>query len=216
MKILILGPYGRNKKIIEFLESQNNSVIRRTGEITLDFLKEKNIDFIISSGYAPIVKEPIISAYKSRIINLHNSHLPYGRGIFPNFWSFFEGTQKGVTIHFMNEGIDTGEIIFQKEVSFSNDHTLKTSHDKLMIELEQLFFEKWNDLIKGNYELIDQKHLNSKARYHSRLESERFMDLLPEKWDTPVVEVEEMGAEFSFSGQFWEKYDSEIQELNSS
>ncbi len=213
MKILVLGPQDRNRRIIEFLESQDNTVMRRTEEVTIDFLKENNIEFIISSGYAPIIKEPIISEYQKKIINLHNSHLPYGQGIFPNFWSFFEGTPKGVTIHFINAGIDTGEIIFQKEVPFSRDDTLKTSHDKLMEELEKLFFDKWNDLIAGNYELHSHKELKDKVRYHSRLESERFMDFLPKKWDTPVAEVEEMGAEASMSKQFWEHYDREICEL---
>ncbi len=210
MKIIVLGPEERNKKIIEFLESRKQSVMRETEEVTLDFLKENNIDFIISSGYAPIVKEPIISAYKNRIINLHNSYLPYGKGIFPNFWSFFEGTPKGVTIHFINEGIDTGELIFQREVAFSSDDTLKTTHNKLMAELENLFFEKWDDLMDGNYVLTDQGDLKVNVRYHSRLESERLMDFLPDKWDTPVTAIEEMGAEVYLSKQFWEKYDGEI------
>ena len=133
MKILLLGPVRRNANIKNFLTSHGNDVSISTAEITLEQLEKGNVDWVISSGYAPIIKEPIILKYKNRIINLHNSLLPYGKGIYPNLWSFIEGTPSGVSIHYIDSDIDTGDIIVQKEVVFSTDDTLKTSHDKLMI-----------------------------------------------------------------------------------
>ena len=44
------------------------------------------------------------------------SFLPYNRGSHPNFWSFIDDTPKGITIHEIDEGADTGNIVFQKKI----------------------------------------------------------------------------------------------------
>ncbi len=210
MNVLILGPDGRNARIRSFLENKNHLVIVTADEVGLDFLEQNDIDLVISSGYAPIIKEPMVSAYQGRIINLHISHLPYGRGMYPNFWSFFESTPKGVSIHFIDPGIDSGAILFQREVPLSDGETLQTSHAKLMSALEDLFLDKWEDLASQNLRPIGQASRNARVRYHSKLETERFMDLLPLVWDTPAAVVEQMGAEMSASRQFWQRYDEEV------
>ena len=69
MKILILGPVRRNANIKNLLTSHGNDVSISTAEITLEHLIKDDTDWIVSSGYAPIIKEPIISKYKNRIIN---------------------------------------------------------------------------------------------------------------------------------------------------
>ena len=53
-----------------------------------------------------------------KIINLHISYLPYNKGAHPNFWSFADNTPSGVTIHEVNENLDSGNIIFQKKIEF--------------------------------------------------------------------------------------------------
>ena len=52
-----------------------------------------------------------------RAINLHISYLPWNRGADPNLWSAV-GMPKGVTIHYINDGFDTGDILFQKAILF--------------------------------------------------------------------------------------------------
>jgi methionyl-tRNA formyltransferase len=188
-----------------------HEVIGREEKITPEYLEKTGIEFIISSGYALIIRPPIPSLYRKRIINLHISFLPYGRGIYPNFWSFFDGTPKGVSIHCIDEDIDTGEILFQQQVLFSADDTLKTSHGKLMSALEDLFYLKWPELEKGYAEAVKQKDFGDKGTYHTRIESERFIDLLPRHWDTPVSLVSEMGAEFLLAAEFWDQYEQERQ-----
>ena len=59
-------------------------------------------------------------------------------------WSFLEDTPKGVTIHYIDEGIDTGDIIVQKEVFIDEDkETLKSSYEILNKEIQALFKENW-------------------------------------------------------------------------
>ena len=48
------------------------------------------------------------------IVNLHKAYLPYNKGAHPNFWSFAENTPSGITIHVIDSGIDTGNIIYRK------------------------------------------------------------------------------------------------------
>jgi methionyl-tRNA formyltransferase len=71
-------------------------------------------DFIISYNYSHILPKNIVNAFSERIFNLHISLLPWNRGYSPNFWSFMENTPKGVSIHQIDESLDTGEILVQQ------------------------------------------------------------------------------------------------------
>ena len=213
MKILLLGPDSRNARIKSFLMADGHTVEATTDKITLDFLRASGVDLIICSGYQPIIKEPIISEYDHKIINFHNSYLPYGRGVFPVVWSFLEGAPNGVSIHFIDQGIDTGDIIAQRKVQFSDHETLRIFHNRLMTELEKLFFDNWQRILDQDHPVIRQQDLGIETRYHSRVDSERVMDLLPKRWDTPLVEVADLAADLSLSGQFWEAHDAEIRDL---
>jgi folate-dependent phosphoribosylglycinamide formyltransferase PurN len=211
MNILILGPESRNKYTIEFFKERGDKFSLTTEPISLGFLRENQIDYLISYGYAPILKTPVTTEYKNRIINIHPAYLPLGRGIYTNFWSFFEGRPKGVSIHFIDDGIDTGDVIARKLVEFSDGETLRTTHEKLDRAVEQLFFEVWDDIINNSYQALDQDTLITSSSYRNRTTSERFMDLLPQSWDTPVENIEKLGADCFLAAQFWEKYDGEIQ-----
>jgi len=101
---------------------------------------------------------------KNNIINLHISLLPWNRGAHPNVWSFLEDTQKGVTIHVIDEGIDTGPILIQKEVYIDGSiETLKSSYEKLHREIQELFKRSWNDIKNKKLRPIYQ---NSKGSLH--------------------------------------------------
>jgi hypothetical protein len=86
-----------------------------------------NYDLIISFGYRHIISKEIIKSVNCPIINLHISYLPYNRGAHPNFWSFYDKTPSGVTIHLVNEGIDTGPIIYQRHIIFDNNEKMRMS-----------------------------------------------------------------------------------------
>ncbi|MCP5195806.1 MAG: formyl transferase [Gammaproteobacteria bacterium] len=211
MNILILGPFPRNQRIYDFLISQGYSNIKDTIDpVSIDFLRAHQIDFIASNGYAPIIKPDVTNEYKHKIINIHNSYLPYGRGIYGNFWSFFEGTPKGVSLSFVDEGIDTGDIITRQEITLSNQETLRTSWQILQDAVEKLFCDTWQDIADGKISPTPQRTIKELGSYHNRMVSERFISLLKEKWDTPLYIIEEMGRDFRASeSDFWKKYGSD-------
>lgn len=142
MNILFLG---NRLDIPHWLEEQGCNVSMTTHKIDADFAS--HFDWIISHGYRHIIKKDIINAVSGRIINLHISYLPWNRGASPNYWSFVDDTPKGVTIHYIDEGIDTGDIIAQKLVVFSGTYNLRTTYEKLQTEIIELFKKIWDPLM---------------------------------------------------------------------
>lgn len=78
--------------------------------------RRMDLDLIISVAAPQIFKDKLIGIPGRGCINIHNSRLPKYRGMLPNFWQMFNGEKAvGTTIHFINAGIDDGDILFQKE-----------------------------------------------------------------------------------------------------
>ena len=109
MKILYLG-YPQNP-IHLFLKTKG-MVFQTQEKINFNI---DQFDWVVSYGYSHIIKQDMIDKAKNPIINLHISYLPFNKGADPNFWSWLENTLKGVTIHQIDKGIDTGDILIQKE-----------------------------------------------------------------------------------------------------
>lgn len=146
-RILLLGPQHQNLK--DFLIANEYEVITTEVPLGDDPRFLDNIDFIISYGYRHIIKRALIEHFGDRAINLHCSLLPWNRGSDPNVWSFLEDTPKGVTIHCIDEGIDTGKIIAQREVQFDSFETLHSTYEKLSLAIEKLLMEKWYEICSG-------------------------------------------------------------------
>ena len=151
MKILFLG-YGKNEtSLIDFLEERGH-LLKNTSSKVNNF---SDYDLVISFGYRHIIKDTELKSLKRPIINLHVSFLPFNRGSHPNFWSHFENTPSGVSIHEIDSGIDTGPIIFRKRIEFNDPQiTLDASYKKLKFEIEELFKKNINSLELREYKSI--------------------------------------------------------------
>jgi len=193
MKILFLG--YEDSPLIEFLRKEGHRVIVTQNNLNSewgDFLvKWKRFDFLISYGYQHLIRASTLAALPNRAINLHISYLPWNRGADPNLWSFIDGTPKGVTIHHMNEGLDKGDIIAQKEISFQGHQTLATTYKILHEEIQELFKENWPDLSTGKAPRIKQEGAGS---YHKSADKNALSHLLLCGWDTPVNVLIEYGV----------------------
>lgn len=184
MRILFLGP--KNEEIINFLISDNNYVIHTAKKIDYSYLENEEIDFLISYGYRHIIDENVLKKFNYKAINLHISYLPWNRGADPNIWSFVENTKKGVTIHYIDAGIDTGNIIIQKEVPYYPDDTLKSFYEKLRLELERLFTDNWNKIKTGRVEAYPQPTGGS---YHKMSDRKKINHLLYNGWETSIQDL---------------------------
>ena len=96
-------------------------------EDILKVLKDKNVDFIVLSGYMRFIGHTLLRAYPNRIINLHPAYLPEFPGAHSIQDAYEAGvSQTGVTVHFVDEGVDTGPIIRQERVSIDPSWDLET------------------------------------------------------------------------------------------
>jgi len=180
MKILYLG-YPENPVHL-FLKTKG-TVFQTQEKIDFDI---DQFDWIISYGYSHIIKQDIINQTKNPIINLHISYLPFNRGADPNFWSWLENTPKGVTIHQIDQGIDTGDIFIQKEVNFKENETLSSSYEVLKKEIENLFIESFDNIIQG---IIFPKKQNGEGTFHLKKDLNKYTHLFTQGWNTPVNQI---------------------------
>nr|WP_300807705.1 formyltransferase family protein [uncultured Acetatifactor sp.] len=113
-------------------------------------MEQMKPSFIISFNYRHLIPEEVLDLMPGRVINLHTSLLPYNRGSDPNFFSFLYDTPKGVTIHLVDKGLDTGDILCQREIVFDEEkETFASSYDRLLAEIQELFRENWEDIREG-------------------------------------------------------------------
>ena len=133
------------------------------------------------------IKHIFLTHFKENALNLHISYLPWNRGSDPNLWSILENTPKGVTIHQLESGIDKGKILYQKEILFENNDTLKSSYNKLMDAIVSLFIANWKNIKSKKVIPIEQK---GSGTYHKSSDKNSYLNLLTNGWDTELKEIE--------------------------
>ena len=153
-RILFLGYSESQTKIIDALISNNCLVDYTDNKIE----PVAGYDYVISYGYRHILKQNVIDGFGCPIFNLHISYLPYNRGANPNFWSFYDNTPSGVTIHLIDGGVDTGPIVMQQYVNFSkSDDTFAKTFTVLVERIESLFLEFLPLLITDDWKARKQR-----------------------------------------------------------
>lgn len=184
MKILYLGPY--HEDMILFLKSFGDTVFQTEEPITLKTVEQNSFDYLISYRYRYILKQELLDRFVHKAINLHTSFLPWNRGADPNLWSFLENTPKGVTIHYLDGGIDTGDIIAQRTVEYMPDDTLKISYARLLINIEALFVGTWSEIRSGIIKAVPQP---VGGTFHKKADKEEYLHFLNNGWDTRIDEI---------------------------
>lgn len=150
----------------------SENVVLFSEKLNVEMLQRIKPKLVISYNYSYIIGEKVISYMQRNIINLHISYLPWNRDSAPNLWSFIDNTPKGVTIHEIASGLDTGKIIAQKTVEISDDETLAASYDLLNKEIEILFKQNWLDICNGDYQARQQQ---GKGSYHTMSDLEKLL-----------------------------------------
>ena len=104
------------------------------------FLQEAGVEMVVLAGYMRMIKPPLLNAFPRRIINIHPSLLP----AFPGIAAWEQAVnaramKSGCTVHYVDEGMDTGEIIAQAEVPVLPEDTAETLHARIQIEEHRLY-----------------------------------------------------------------------------
>ena len=102
--------------------------------------KARNVELVVLAGFMRIVRRPLLEAFPSRIMNIHPALLPSFPGLHGQRQAIDYGVRiSGCTVHFVDEGMDTGPIIIQAGVPVSPDDTEETLSDRIL-RLEHKIF----------------------------------------------------------------------------
>ena len=171
---LFLGYKKNQTSLINFLKRKKFIIVNYQKIPSLNIFKQS--DFILSFGFRKIISETIIKKLKKPIFNIHLSYLPYNRGAHPNFWSFIENTPAGVSIHKIDKGIDTGNIILRKKIDFNikldKFSTFEKTYNYLFLEAEKLFKKNFNKIYNNKYKVILN---NYKGTFHYKRDLPKWM-----------------------------------------
>ena len=228
-KIIGVFPYTKVKrqnfitKIINFLFSDKFASLIKAYKIPVinahsinseNFIKQAlklKPDIILIGAWGEILKKPAIILPKIACINCHPSLLPKHRGNNPYMSVIKEGeTKTGITFHLIDEGVDTGAILLQKEVFISNDDTGGSLRDKCAYKAKGTVAELLNEIENAN--LLPKKQDESQASNFSGPNKEDFFI----NWNMPAQFIHNQIRGMSPWFKCFTKYKNEFLIINSS
>jgi methionyl-tRNA formyltransferase len=189
MKVLYLAnskAEGMNE-IPDFIRAGGDEVVIHTARIDLPFVQSNGIEFLVSDRATFLIKQDVIDYLPRKVVNLHPSALPWCRGYFPNYWSIKTKAPYGVTLHFVDADIDTGDIIAQTLCSYSPEDTLRDTYERARMLMVGLFKTCWPQVRLGKMTGMPQD--KSAGSLHYKRDFDGVLEKLPHVWDTKVRDV---------------------------
>ena len=131
-------------------------------------------DMIITCAYGQIIPKALLDYPKYGAINIHASLLPKLRGGAPIHHAIIDGYDKtGITIMYMNDKMDEGDIILQKETKITDEDTINSLHDRLSLIGRDLILEAIPKIVKGEIKRIKQNEEEATYGYNISREDEK-------------------------------------------
>ncbi|MFO7815479.1 MAG: methionyl-tRNA formyltransferase [Halanaerobiales bacterium] len=153
----------RNLQVLQPENINSDEIIKK--------LDKMELDLIVVVAYGQILSKELLELPEKGCINLHASLLPEYRGSSPIQHAILDGKDKtGVTTMFMEEGLDTGDIIYQKEIAIKNSYNAGDLHDKLAQSGAELLTKTVLDLKDNDLPTVPQDE--TKSSYTSQLSKE--------------------------------------------
>ncbi len=130
----------------------------------LGHIQSLNPDVIVVIAFGQILPESILNIPRYGCINVHGSLLPEYRGAAPIQWSVLnEDKETGVTIMYMDKGMDTGDMIYKKKMDIAPDETYESLYEKMKVVGSEALRECWDNIVSGNVNREPQD--DAKATY---------------------------------------------------
>jgi phosphoribosylglycinamide formyltransferase 1 len=102
-------------------------------------LKEAGVELVVLAGFMRVLKAPMLEAFSRKIINIHPSLLPKFPGREAWTQALAAGTVTGCTVHYVDAGVDTGDVIAQREVPILPNDTPATLHARIQLSERELY-----------------------------------------------------------------------------
>ena len=171
---------GRKKEIkyspVKEFALKNNLKIYQPVKIKNEYeeILKENPDIIITCAYGQIISKELLDYPKYGCINIHASLLPKLRGGAPIHKAIIDGYDKtGITIMYMDENMDSGDIIYQEEIKIENNDTAGSLFDKLSILGSEMIIKVLPNIVSGNINRIKQDEKEVTYAYNITREEEK-------------------------------------------
>jgi phosphoribosylglycinamide formyltransferase 1 len=123
-------------------------------------LEERRVGLVCLAGYMRILSGAFVTHFAGRLLNIHPSLLPAFPGLHPHRQALEHGVKvSGATVHFVDEGVDTGPIVLQAAVPVRPDDTETTLSDRILVEEHRLYPEAVRLFALGRLE-IQGRHVH--------------------------------------------------------
>jgi methionyl-tRNA formyltransferase len=134
-------------------------------------------DLGILAWWPKLLKKPLLEFPKLGFINTHPSLLPYNRGKHYNFWALVEQSPFGVSLHFVDEGVDTGDVVAQQPIPYDWEDTGGTLYQKAMEAMVALFKNSYPAIRRFNIERRSQDRQKGSFHKAEELDPASHIDL---------------------------------------
>ena len=180
VEIVFLGLNDAGHRVYDWLCARDGVFVHSllTTKAQLQVIPDVQPDFVVACGYRHIVPEEILEIPSCGCLNLHPAMLPQNRGANPNVWSIVDGTDAGVTLHYMDTAIDTGDIVAQRAVETRFDDSGKDLYERLEDAQVDLFKETWPAIEDGSVTTTPQAP--EAGTSHTTAEFEALCELDPD------------------------------------
>ncbi|WP_367732419.1 methionyl-tRNA formyltransferase [Balneola sp. MJW-20] len=143
--------------------------VQVNSEEFIEKAKSYDPDLFVSMSFNQIFRERIINLPKNDTINCHAGKLPFYRGRNVLNWALINDEEEfGITVHFVDEGIDTGDIILQKTFPITDDDTYGSLLETAYEECARLLYDAIKDIQKGSFKRVKQNTIHPVGFYCGR------------------------------------------------
>lgn len=117
----------------------------------VELLRELRLDWIVGIHFPYLVPQEVLDVPRRGMLNLHPALLPWNRGWHTPSWALLEGTPVGATLHFMDAGIDTGDVVHQRALVPGPGDTADSLYRRLKALEVEVFREAWPSVADGTF-----------------------------------------------------------------
>ncbi len=144
----------------------------------IEMIKTYNLDLIVSMSFNQIFKRTIINVPRLKTINCHAGKLPFYRGRNILNWALINDEKEfGITVHYVDEGIDTGDIILQKTYEISDDDNYSTLLERAYTGCADVLYEGIKLIQNGKVNPIKQDDIDPVGTYCGmRIQGDELLD----------------------------------------
>ncbi|QAT40145.1 methionyl-tRNA formyltransferase [Clostridium sp. JN-9] len=210
-------PRGRGNKItmspVKKIALENNIPVIQPVKLkndteSIEYIKKLNPDFIIVVAFGQILPKEVLDIPKYGCINLHASLLPKYRGAAPINWAIIKGEKfTGNTTMFMDEGLDTGDMLLKSEFPISEEMDFGELHDILMNDGAKLLEDTINGLV--NNTIVREKQQGNCPFYAKMLNK----SIAYINWKEDNINIHNLIRGLSSSPVAYTKYNGDIMKI---